>query len=138
MSPGRRFSRARRAMPDGAGSGADLGDVLGGRALAAVDEVELHPLTLGQRTEAAAGDGGVVDEAVLAAVLGGDEAEALRVVEPLHGAGAAHWRNSQVVVHRARLILPPAHGHFRRRPPERGRALTTPARTPGDDHLLGL
>src|SRR5688500_20292727 len=65
-------------------------DVLGGRPLLALHDVELHRVTLGQRLEAAALDGAVVDEAVLRAVVGGDEAEPLRVVEPLHLAGRAH------------------------------------------------
>src|SRR5687768_16326525 len=67
-----------------------LGDVLGGRALLPLHDVELHDLTLGERLEAVAGDGAVVDEAVLLTVVGRDEAEALRVVEPLHFAGRTH------------------------------------------------
>src|SRR4051794_31121760 len=42
---------------------------------------------LGERLEAAAADGGVMDEEVLALVVGRDEPEALVVVEPLHGSG---------------------------------------------------
>jgi hypothetical protein len=68
----------------------DAHDVLGRGALLALHHVELHALTLGERLEAAALDGRVVDEAILAAVLGGDEAEALGVVEPLDGTGRTH------------------------------------------------
>src|SRR5687768_12279625 len=71
---------------------AELDDVLGGRALLALHDVALHALTLGERLEAAALDGRVVDEEILAAVLGRDEAEALGVVEPLDGAGRTHAR----------------------------------------------
>src|SRR5215211_4106337 len=65
-------------------------DVLGGRPLLAVDHVELDPLTLGERAEALRLDGGEVDEAVAVAVFRRDEAEALGVVEPLHGSDGAH------------------------------------------------
>jgi hypothetical protein len=71
---------------------AERDDVLGGRALLALHHVALDALALGQRLEAAALDGRVVDEEILAAVLGRDEAEALGVVEPLHGAGRTHGR----------------------------------------------
>src|SRR5262249_13570381 len=49
--------------------------------------VELHLLTFGQRAEALGLDGRVVAEDVLAATILGDETEALRIVEPLHGTG---------------------------------------------------
>ena len=52
--------------------------------LLALDDVELNTLTLRQGFEALALDRGVVDEAILLSVLGRDETEALRVVEPLH------------------------------------------------------
>src|SRR5215212_3034237 len=65
-------------------------DVLGGRALLALHDVELDGLALGEGLEAVALNGRVMDEAVLLAVRGGDEAEALGVVEPLHGAGRTH------------------------------------------------
>src|SRR5262245_28519307 len=38
-----------------------------------------------ERAKAVAGDRALVDEQVLRAVIGGDEAEALLVAEPLHG-----------------------------------------------------
>src|SRR5258708_7046598 len=59
-----------------------LDDVLRRRALLALHDVELDPLTLGQALEALGLDRRMVDEAVLLTVLGRDEAEALGVVEP--------------------------------------------------------
>ena len=70
-------------------SSLELDDVLRRRTLLALDDVELNALTLGQRLESVRLDRGVVNEAVLLAVLGGDEAESLRVVEPLHDTGDA-------------------------------------------------
>ena len=61
-------------------------NVLGLRALLALRGVELDALVLVQALVTLAGDGGVVDEHVRAAAVGGDEAEALFAVEPLHGA----------------------------------------------------
>src|ERR671925_295786 len=61
-------------------------DVVRLRALLALAGFEGDPLALLQRLVPAAGDSGVVDEDVLAAVVGGNEAEALLAVEPLHGA----------------------------------------------------
>src|SRR3954466_5632208 len=69
---------------------AELDDVLRSRALRALNHVELHGLTLGEGLETVALNGGVVHEAILLAVRGGDEAKALGVVEPLHGAGRTH------------------------------------------------
>src|SRR6185369_8149941 len=66
---------------------AELDDVLRGRALGALDHVEFHGLALGEGLEAVTLDGGVMHEAILLAVRGSDEAKALGVVEPLHGAG---------------------------------------------------
>src|SRR3954470_22974525 len=64
------------------------GDVDGLRALVAGLGVVGHLRALSQRLEAAGVDAGVVDEEVLAALVRGDEAEALVVVEPLHGSGS--------------------------------------------------
>ena len=50
-------------------------------------DVELDALLLLEAAEAAARDGGVVNEHVLALVIGSNEAEALLAVEPLHGTG---------------------------------------------------
>src|SRR3972149_10016140 len=65
----------------------DRGDVRRLRALPALARLELHPGALCEGLEAVALDAGVVDEHVLAAFVGRDEAVALRVVEPLHGSG---------------------------------------------------
>src|SRR5262245_22683297 len=70
--------------PAGSLRGADDGDVLPLRALGAPLGLELDLRALGERLEAVAADRRVVDEDVLAAVARGDEAVALRVVEPLH------------------------------------------------------
>ena len=43
--------------------------------------------TLAERLVAVADDAAVMDEEVLAGLVGGDEAEALLVAEPLHGTG---------------------------------------------------
>src|SRR5690606_11660005 len=55
------------------------------RALRALHHFEADALAFLQRAEAIGVDRGIVDEHVVAAVLGRDEAEALGVVEPLHG-----------------------------------------------------
>src|SRR3990172_5224994 len=91
--PGLGRGRARSASGE-AGSGSDRSDVRRLEALRPLGDVELHLLALRQRTEAFGLDGGVVAEDVLAAVVLGDETEALRVVEPLHGAGSHVALNS--------------------------------------------
>src|SRR5215208_2139789 len=83
-APGRPL-RGAAASRGPAALAAELHHVLGGRALLALHDVELHPLALGQRLEAAALDGGVVDEAILLAAFRRDEAEPLGIVEPLDG-----------------------------------------------------
>src|SRR5919202_2533182 len=65
----------------------ERGDVDGLRALFTGLGIEGHLRALGQRLEAVGVDAGVVDEEVLTALVRGDEAEALVVVEPLHGSG---------------------------------------------------
>ncbi len=64
--------------------GSDVGSL---RALGALGDFELHVLVLGQGLEAAALDFTEVGKEILAAVVGGDEAEALAFVEPFHDAG---------------------------------------------------
>src|SRR5204862_310253 len=105
-SAGRSRSRARaargpsfapccRSRGDGparerAGPGAalrDRDDVRRLGALLPLAGLELDLRALGERLEARAADLREVDEQVLPAVLGLDEPEALRVVEPLHGSG---------------------------------------------------
>src|SRR6185503_3045001 len=73
---------------------ADLRYVLGRGALGALDDVEFDALAFGEGAEAAALDRRMVDEAILLTTLGRDEAEALRVIEPLHGAGSACHTNT--------------------------------------------
>src|SRR5262245_19757253 len=60
-----------------------LADVGGLKSLRAARDLELHTVALGQALESGSLDGAVVDEHVLAALLR-DEAESLRIVEPLH------------------------------------------------------
>src|SRR5262245_42869009 len=61
-----------------------LPDVAGLQALRTLHDLELDSLSLGERLEALSLNRGEVHEHVLAAFLR-DEAEALRIVEPLHG-----------------------------------------------------
>src|SRR5215211_257856 len=86
------------------GVGLDGLDVRRVRALGALLGVVGDLRALGQRLEAAALDGGVVDEEVLALVVRGDEAEALLVAEPLHGSGC------HVMFLRGRCVLRNAEG----------------------------
>src|SRR5437764_11922342 len=58
-----------------------------GRALLALLGVVGHLCALGQRLEAVAGDRGLMDEQVLAAVIGRNEAVALLVAKPFDGSG---------------------------------------------------
>lgn len=60
------------------------GDIDGRRTLLSVLDLELDSLVLGQCLEALLLDGAEVHEDVLGAVAGGDEAETLGLVEPLH------------------------------------------------------
>lgn len=62
--------------------GRGRGDVDGGRSLLSILDLELDGLVLGQRLESLLLDGAEVDEDVLGAVAGRDEAEALGLVEP--------------------------------------------------------
>src|SRR5205823_4073181 len=86
---------------------AELGDVLGRRALLTLHDVELDSLAFSQRLEAAAIDGGVVNEAIFLSVLGGDEAKALGVVEPLHFAGGTHVRYILIQLCRSAVFAVP-------------------------------
>ena len=62
------------------------------RALAHAVRLDLegHPLTIGEVADAGGLERGHVDEDVLRAALGGDEAEAFRRIEELYGASLAH------------------------------------------------
>ena len=61
-------------------------DADGFQTLLALLDLHADALVFSQRTDARTLDGGDVDENVLAAIVGSDEAEALGGVEPLDGA----------------------------------------------------
>ena len=61
-------------------------DADGFQTLLALLDLHTDALVFSQRTDARTLDGGDVDENVLAAIVGSDEAEALGGVEPLDGA----------------------------------------------------
>ena len=64
----------------------DLLDVSSRRTLGALLDAEFNPVTLAQAAEARGDDGRLVDENVLAARFGGNEAKTFLVIEPLDGA----------------------------------------------------
>src|SRR5262249_51710141 len=76
---GPRSTGARRQMP----TRLHLADVRSLKALGPPGDLELDPVALDQALEALSLDGAEVHEHVLAVLLG-DEAVPLRVVEPLH------------------------------------------------------
>src|SRR5439155_26140867 len=86
----RRLQRAVKRSP----VGSDLPDVGGLQSLGALGHLELVRLTLGEALKAVGLDGARTDEDVLAR-FPLDEAEALRIVEPLHGS-LCHRRSSSV------------------------------------------
>src|SRR4051794_20286173 len=69
-------------------------------ALRALPELVGHLRPFGERPEATPGDRREMDERVLAAVIGGDEPEALLVAEPLHDTGS----------HPTALLVPACRG----------------------------
>src|SRR5688500_9046229 len=88
-SPGTRRGPSVRPAPFrriDAGS-ADGHDVRCLGALLALAHLELDLRALGEGAKAVTRDRAEVDEDILAAPVRGDEAIALRVVEPLHGSG---------------------------------------------------
>src|SRR6516164_7119152 len=84
--------------------GSNLGDVAGLRAFGAVDNLELHRLTLLERAEPIALDGRVMDEDIAASITL-DEAIPLCVVEPLDLACDAQHREGPVVQQRKGVWL---------------------------------
>ena len=82
-TPHSTYAGATRAL-------AALGDVLCGGAFLPFDDVEFHSVTFGERLESISGDRAVVHEAVFLAVVRGDEAKTLCIVEPLYLAGRTH------------------------------------------------
>jgi hypothetical protein len=69
-------------LPGRSVGGADVRRLL---ALGAGGDVEVDALTFGEGLETLALDRGKMGEEIIAAALRGDEAEALGIVEPLHG-----------------------------------------------------
>src|SRR3954470_21429407 len=92
-------SERRRRAPPLAMPCLDHGHVLRLGALLTLDAVELDLRSLGERPEALAVDGAVMDEQVLAARVRGDEAIPLRIVEPLDGSGC-HVCNTSPAISR--------------------------------------
>src|SRR5690606_9309511 len=98
--------------------------VLGGRALLALHHVKLYTLALGERLEATALNCRMMHEAILLAVLGRDEAEALGIVKPLHRAGHAHCSTPECSCGRSPLVTHvPTTGIFRGSQPPRRAAV---------------
>src|SRR5947209_16082309 len=64
-------------------------------ALLALGRLELDARTLGEGLEALGVDRAEMDENILAALVRGDEAVPLRVVEPLHGS-CCHMENTSL------------------------------------------
>ena len=64
----------------------DLADVASRRAFGALLHGVFDLVTFGQRAIAGSDDGGMVDEDILGAGIGGDEPETLLVTEPLDSA----------------------------------------------------
>src|SRR6476646_3234051 len=76
-----------RQLPSGYGLGGHERDARRLGTLRALSGLELHLRVLGERLVALADDCAVVDEQVLAAVVGDNEPIPLVGVEPLHGSG---------------------------------------------------
>src|SRR5437764_14862856 len=85
-----RLSRCRATPASARG----LHHVLGGRALLALHEIELHGLPFSETLEAIALNRAVVHEAVFVPAVRSDKAKTFRVVEPLHFAGRTHTCSS--------------------------------------------
>src|SRR5688572_4015862 len=86
-------------------AGSCLRDVGGLRTLLALDDLELHLIAFLKRLEAARLDRAVVDEHI-GTSLTGDEAESLRVVEPLDRAGDACHSNFTSPRGRGQTVMP--------------------------------
>src|SRR5690348_383648 len=115
----RGFIVAVQRLPDGSGSGFDVGSLGAFRPLG---HFELDPLTFLQAAEALAGDRRKMDEHIRPAVLGCDEAETLGVVEPfdrtkthcanlwIHGLGAPGSARNPLVLRPGRRKVPICEG----------------------------
>src|SRR3954469_13985705 len=106
---GTRWTARSESRADGLSMGGpgplERGDVDGLGALVAGLGVEGHLRALSHRLEAVGVDAGVVDEEVLAALVRGDEAEALVVVEPLHGSGSHDFLHGLCALRTPRKLL---------------------------------
>src|SRR4051812_13836197 len=87
--------RARSSLPCLRPSLRDRRHVCRLRALRPLARLVLDLRALGEGLEARAGDLRMMDEQILAALFGGDEPVALRVVEPLHSA-SCHRKNTSL------------------------------------------
>jgi len=75
-------------------SAVDAGDANSlGFVVVASGDSELDAIAFEESAVAVGSDGGLVDEEILAAVVGLDEAEALAIVEPLHNARESLFRH---------------------------------------------
>src|SRR3954469_19145826 len=108
----------KQKSPEGPGSvllagGLDQLDVGCARAFRALLNFVLHLVVLLQRLEAARLDGREVHEKILAAIVRGDEAEALGVVEPLYITCTHFFHSLKSIEKKTRLC---ACGRSRREP----------------------
>src|SRR5512138_2327381 len=87
-------------------SESDRTDVRGLETLRPLRHVELDLLALGEGAEPLRLDGGVVAEDVVAAAVLRDEAETLRVIEPLHGTGS-HYLSTHFLQFSSGDLVPP-------------------------------
>src|SRR3954449_6054578 len=104
------------------------------RALVTGLRLVLHARALGERAVAIGLDAGVVDEEVLAALVGRDEAKALLVAEPLDGTCChvfLHGDSSCCVCRGSYLATVCERLHFFRRTIPPGRTRRTVPRPPG-------
>src|SRR5688572_22954440 len=95
---GRKRAAAARERSRPGGRLSDGDDVRRLGALLPLARLELDLRTLREGLEALTGDGAVMDEDVLRPLVGGDEAVALAVVEPLDGS-ASHRKHLPCQIH---------------------------------------
>lgn len=78
------ISEVRLGMPRAAARWSGGLNVARGRAFLTLFHVERHLLALSKGTKTTAGDGAMVDEYILAAILSGDKTKAFRFVKPFN------------------------------------------------------
>jgi hypothetical protein len=83
-----------------------------GRALVCLDDLELHPLTLGQGPETLRDDRAVMHKAILITFLGRDESKALCIVEPLDSSVNSHTTAPSCSLSLRRVPCPPCSNGF--------------------------